>query len=430
MPKLTKRLTDALAAKIVPPQTGYEIHWCKDTSGFGLRVSSTGDRAYVLERRVKGKTVRRTLGKAAGRGAISADAAREMKIDTSSDLQRGNDPLIARREQRQAEKADALTFADALRQYVREKERVKGKMILRLKERTKADYLAMVEPGGKRKNGAPFADGLLYALAEKPAHRITAQQVREVYEAQRKRSQRQAVYAMQVLRAVLNAKGIAIPDSPFAKTTPELNRIKLPSTAGDPRPIPREKLQGWWRAASAMEGSDAADGLRFMLLTGCRPGEVFGSEYTPGLLVGDVDLDGARVTLPDTKNRKAHTVMLSTQALAIVKAHCVSKSSKDKVFDVIDPGKTLDLINAEAEVDGITPHKLRHTFASIAEELVSVYTLKRMLNHGSSGDVTEGYVGKGESQLRAGWQAVADFIGGTVAKPGKRKAASAPAATA
>jgi len=43
--------------------------------------------------------------------------------------------------------------------------------------------------------------------------------------------------------------------------------------------------------------------------------------------------------------------------------------------------------------------------------LVSGGALKRMLNHAAGGDVTLGhYVGKSETQLRAAWQTVADFI--------------------
>jgi hypothetical protein len=37
--------------------------------------------------------------------------------------------------------------------------------------------------------------------------------------------------------------------------------------------------------------------------------------------------------------------------------------------------------------------------------------LKRMMNHAAAGDVTLGHcVAKREAQLRAGWQAVADFV--------------------
>lgn len=413
MPILKQRLTDSRARAVPLPASGYALHWCPDTPGFGLRVSSTGDRAYIAERRVDGKTVRRTLGKAAGPAAISADAARKLQLTISSELQTGVDRAEVKREARKAEQAESVTLADALKAYVKGKRR--GKDGLALKERTKADYLAMVEPGGTSKTGKPFADGPLYPLAHRSIHHITAQQMREIYEAQAKRSQRQAVYAMQVLRAVLNWHGVAVEGSPLAKTTAGRDRIILPPTTGKPTPIPPERLGAWWRAAEAQAGNPSADALRFILLTGCRPGEVYGSEHVPGILRADVDLEGARVTLHDTKNRVDHAVALSTQALAILTTQCAGKKAGAKVFDLVDPGRVLDTINAEADVVGITPHKLRHTFASVAEELVSGYALKRMLNHAGAGDVTgTHYVGKSEAQLRTAWQTVADFIAGPV----------------
>ena len=186
----------------------------------------------------------------------------------------------------------------------------------------------------------------------------------------------------------------------------------MKATVGKPNPIKPEKLKAWWMAASRKNGDPSADGLRFILLTGCRPGEVFGSQFADGMKVGDVDLDGGRVLFSDTKNRRDHTVMLSTQAAEILRTHCVGKKPTVKVFDVLDIRKTLSRINREAGAGAsITPHKLRHTFASVAEELVTGYVLKRMLNHAESNDVTGAhYVGKSEAQLRAGWQAVANLI--------------------
>lgn len=409
MPKLTTRLTDGTAIKLPLPEKGNDIYWCKDTPGFGLRVSSSGDRAYVFERRVEGKTVRRTLGKAAGAKAISADTARKLKITVSSELQTGHDRLEVKRDERKAEKQDAVTLARAVAEYVKGKRR--GKDGLGLKDRTKADYLAMVAAGGKAKDGKPFADGALFTLAPTPLTKITADDMRRTYAIAEAKSKRQAVYAMQVLRAVLNWHGVVVPDSPLAKSTAGRDRIILAGTAGDPKPILPERLGAWWRAASDRAGHAGADGCRLILLTGCRPGEIFGSDFEPGLLVRDVDLAGARLTLLDTKNRKDHTVVLSAQSLAILKTHCEGKDPAAKVFEIRDPGKALDAINAAAGVTGITPHKLRHTFASVAEELVSGYALKRMLNHTEAGDVTgSNYVGKSENQLRVAWQTVADFV--------------------
>lgn len=187
------------------------------------------------------------------------------------------------------------------------------------------------------------------------------------------------------------------------------NRIVLGSTAGAPSPIPPERLAAWWRAAETVQGREAADLFRLMLLTGARGGEL------KAVCVRDVDLEGGRIVLRDTKNRTDHTLLLSTEAARVVAPYVEGKRPGSKLFTVADPRKTLTTINRAAGVQ-ITPHDLRATFASVAEELVSAYTLKRMLNHAEAGDVTGAhYVGKSETQLRAGWQAVADFIAGSTA---------------
>jgi len=147
-----------------------------------------------------------------------------------------------------------------------------------------------------------------------------------------------------------------------------------------------------------------------MLLTGGRGGEIKPGKYSDGTLVRDVDLQAAKVIFRDTKNRKDHTVHLSRQALEIAQRHAEGKAPSDMLFPLSDPRKRLAAINERAGVK-VSPHSLRATFATIAEGLVSYATLKRLVNHAAAGDVTsEFYIGMGEAQLRAGWQAVADFL--------------------
>lgn len=402
MPLHTKRITDSVARALPAPPTSYTIHWCPNTPGFGLRVTAAGARAWIAERRVDGKTVRRTLGKAAGAAAISADAARKLQIDVSSELQQGTDRLEVKRERIKVEKVEALTFAAALRDYVKGKRRAKDK--LPLKARTVADYLAMLEPPGTTKLGKPTLSGELHALADRPLVKITADEIRRLHAALEPRGERRQTYAMQVLRAVLRHQGVTIEGNPLSATTAGAQRVQLAPSRGDPSPIPPERLGAWWRAACAIT-TPSADQLRFMLLTGARPGEA------AGLLVGNVDLKGKRAILLDTKNRADHTLVLATQAAGIVHWHADGKKTKDTVFGIVNPGKTLATINEAAGTPGVTPHKLRHTFASIAAELVPAFTLRKLLNHSSGGDVAAAhYVGVSEAQLRAGWQAVADFI--------------------
>jgi integrase len=396
------RLTDRKALALPPPDKGYVVHWCPQTTGFGVRITSAGGRSWVTERRLNGRTVRRTLGRAAGRGAISGDAARKLMLEVHGDLQRGIDRMEvqrAERVEREREKTQsALTLTQALKEYVTRKRR--GKDGLPLKERTRADYLAMIEPAEGRKQ----LDGELHELAETSIYRITAEDIRRVYRRAAARGTRRGSYAMQVLRAVLNWHGIQVPGNPLGRNIAGKERIVLGATAGDPNPIPPERLAAWWNAATQRAGGAAADYYRFILLTGARPGEV------ASITAKSVDEKGARITLTDTKNRTDHVLLLSTEAAAIVAKHVKGKKAATKLFAIGDGRKTLAAINLAAGTR-VTPHDLRSTFASVAEDLVSAYTLKRMLNHANSADVTGGhYVKKSETQLRAGWQAVADFI--------------------
>ena len=278
-----------------------------------------------------------------------------------------------------------------------------------LKERTRRDYLAMVADGAEGR-----APGLLHPLAKKSLSRITGDDVRRLHRGLEARGQRQQGYGMQVLRAVLRWHGVSIPGDPFSKTTAGARRVFIAPTKGNPSPIPAERLGDWWKAASASAAASAAsarkdkhagaDQLRFQLLTGVRPGEA------AGLTVGDFDLRGRRLTLKDPKNRRRHTIYLSEQAAAIMFWHAEGRVPGDRIFGVRDPQKVLDLINAAAGVDRITPHDLRATFATIADGITTAAVCRALLNH-AAGDVAQvHYIGVSETRLREAWQAVADFI--------------------
>lgn len=114
--------------------------------------------------------------------------------------------------------------------------------------------------------------------------------------------------------------------------------------------------------------------------------------------------------LPIFVRRSEARGLLSKQALEIAKRNCSGRKADEPLFPIVDARKTLSWINEEAGTN-VQGHGLRATFASIAEELVSSALLKRMMNHAAAGDITLGhYVAKSEAQLRAGWQAVADFV--------------------
>lgn len=390
--------------------------------GLQLRIAPDGVRTFLVRYTVKGSAVERqhrlpqAYGDGPGQMKLAAACAEAARIRA---LARDGVDWPAREEARlraeaaareQADRQDGLTLAKALREYVEKKRRAKDG--LPLKARTKADYLAMLEPGKTSKAGKKYADGALYAIADTMLSRITADDIRAVYAALIKRSERQAAYAMQVLRAVLRWHGIVVPGNPLGRDTAGRDRIVLAPAKGNPSPIPPERLGAWWRAADIAPSRVAGDYYRFQLLTGCRGAEIHGNKrhgYEP-IKVGDVDCEAGKLVLRDTKSRSDHKLLLSRQSLEIAARHCSGRRPEDPLFPIVDARKTLSWINARAGTT-VQGHGLRATFASIAEELVSGGALKRMLNHASGGDVTLGhYVGKSETQLRAAWQTVADFI--------------------
>lgn len=391
----TKPTLDALPL----PEAGKRAVW-HDTGkravpGLQLRVTANGVKTFSVFKRVAGgKPERVSLGRYPD---ITVEQARKEAIATIAKLTLGKSPNEAKR----TNKVQSLTFKAALEEYVVEKRRKDG---LPLKARTKADYLAMVAPGRVKADKTHGLDGELHGLAGKPVHGITGDRIRAVHAEIKKRGERRAAYGMQVLRAVLNWHGVQVPDSPFDKAKAEKYRIGIPQARAAERAIKSERIGAWWNAANALPDSVAVDYLKFCLLTGCRPAEPL------KVLMSDCDLIGGRVLLRDTKNRRDHTLALSTQALELVKRHAKGKQPSDRLFALTDPKKT---VQALAKATGIefSTKDLRATFANIAEKLATAYTLKWMMNHAQAGDVTgKHYLLKDEAQMRAGWQAVADWI--------------------
>lgn len=427
MPLLTVRAIEIHKAKAKP----YKLTLDR---GLQLRIAPDGVRTLLVRYSVKGSDVERQYrlpqeyGEGPGQMKLATACAEAARIRA---LARDGVDWPAQEEARlraeaaereQMDRQEGMTVAKALREYVDKKRRAKDG--LPLKARTKADYLAMVEPGETTKTGKKLADGLLFQLADKLLVKLTSDDIRDQYSSLLKRSKRQADYAMQVLRAVMRWHGVVVPGNPLGRDTAGRDRIVLAPAKGNPAPIPPERLGAWWRASGKAPSQVAADYYRFQLLTGCRGGEIHGDKrYNyPPIRVGDVDCDAGKVVLRDTKNRSDHKLLLARQALEIASKHCAGRKPDEVLFPITDARKTLKWINARAKTH-VQGHGLRDTFASIAEELVSGGLLKRMLNHSVAGDVTLGhYVGKSEAQLRAGWQTVADFIEAAALEPNNQDA--------
>ena len=171
-------------------------------------------------------------------------------------------------------------------------------------------------------------------------------------------------------------------------------------------------------AGSAGENSAAILGVRLLALTGCRRGEI------ERLRWDEVDLPGRCLRLSESKEGKS-VRPLGGDAIALLAKvpregrHVLLGTVLDKPF--VGLPKAWARIIANANLPGLTPHGLRHAFASVAADLgYAEPTIAAMLGHATN-STTGRYIHHLDSALIA----AADKVAGQIATMmvGRRTAA-------
>ncbi len=359
------------------PVKGERLFWDTEIPGFGLRVTAAGARSYLVQRRVKGKNRRVTLGR---HGILTAETARKRAIIKLGQMADGVDPV----KERKKEEALGVTLRDVKNLYIEDRRTKSG---LKLKNSTIRDIDKHVS-----KSFAEWAD--------KPVITIRRDMVATKYRALSERSNAQASQAMRILRALLNFARAAYRGPDGEAILPENPVLVLSeskswsSTRARNTYIQPDKVGSWWSAlhyiridpALTKAGRTSADILAFLLLTGLRWSEA--SELTWKF----VDLNEGTIRLPDPKNRNPVTFPLSSLSLSILKNRPMSSDyvfpsriNKGKVYDV---RSTLRKLEVETSIK-VTPHDLRRTFRAIAGLCgIELWKTKLLMNHTLSGDVT------------------------------------------
>jgi integrase len=101
-PDNKRRLTKTTVAALRVPKEKNAIHWDKDLSGFGLRISPLGTRTYFLQVRTKtGRGIKVTLGRA---NRITTEQARDSAKKYLAQVDLGRDPAQELKDKRKAER--------------------------------------------------------------------------------------------------------------------------------------------------------------------------------------------------------------------------------------------------------------------------------------------------------------------------------------
>lgn len=366
--KLTKSKVEGLPI----PASGQAFLWDDELRGFGVRITASGARSYIVQGRVGGKTRRVTLG---AHGVLTCDEARRKAKAALVALDEGVDPQI---EKKRAESL-AITLREVATDYCTNRRTKKGG---KLTAKTIRDILRHVQTN--------FGD-----WADKPIVNITSDMCRDRFAEISKRSPAQANQAFRILRALINFS--ADEENPRLNPVTTLSKKGLwnknESKSGF---IPLDKIGSVWNLLQVRRTSPAllpiaqtgADITLFILLTGCRWSE--SAELTRDC----VNLDNGSWHIADPKNHNPVTFPLPGPARALLSAR-PRINGNDHVFQ--GRGKTdfiKDARNTMAEVSKLaglhlTAHDLRRTFIAIGIKLkIELWKLKLLTNHISKGDVT------------------------------------------
>jgi integrase len=408
MPKLTKRQVDATRA-----EPGRDLFvWDEELPGFGLRVKPTGSKSFVLQYRNRsGRSRRLTLGRF---GVLTPEQARRDARLALADITRGGDPA-----ERRAADREAMTVAELCQEYLNKAEQG---LIMTRRGRAKKAATLYTDRGRLEGHVIPL-------LGHRSVKDLTSADlrafVRDVIRGKAAADRRtQHPRGRSIIRGGPGAaaRTMGLLGSVLGYAVGEGYRVDNPAKgvvrpADNKRKIHLDDAQfaalGRALAAAEVRGApwQAIDAMQLLALSGCRSGEVLSLKRT------ECDLKGACLRLGDSKTG-ASVRPLGEPALEALRT-ALARGEGMYVFpprrSAAGPYRGLKkawntIKAAEPAIAFLTPHGLRHAFASVADDLgYTEATIGAMLGH-SGGGTTRGYIHKLDPALIAAANRVAGRI--------------------
>lgn len=380
-------LSKATIEKLPSPEKGYQLYWDEKLSGFGVRVTSSGGKSFVLQKRINGKEKRITIGRY---GELTAEQARKEAVKLAGQIATGGDPIAERAQKR----LEGTSLRQAFDTYM-ERRTLKPQTIFDIKRCMNEVYPEWLD---------------------KPMVRVTPDMVVKRHrDYGMEHSEARANLAMRYLRAIFNfaqAEYTTADGKPIITSNPvrKLSQTKTWHRVERRRTVIKPHELGAWVGAVLNLPSEAMrDYHMLVLLTGLRRQEALNLTWE------DVDFRGRTLTVLDPKNHRDHTLPLSDYLFDML-ARRKAVSVGCWVFADTNGRRISNFRYAHAAIEkdsGVSfcIHDLRRTFATIAESLdIPAYALKMLLNHASGADVTAGYIVASTERLREPMQKITDCV--------------------
>lgn len=385
MAKITKRAVDALR-----PSKGQDVFmWDSELRGFGVRLKPSGVKTFLIQyRNLEGRTRRLVLGQY---GALTPENARDLARDKLAGVAKGEDPSAERHAVRAG-----MSVSEVCDWYLEEAEA--GRILGRNRRPIKASTLKMdrsrIETHIKPLLGARLVSGLTLRDIEGMQADIAAGKSARGRKAGRGgRSTGGSGVASRTVGTLRGLLGHAARLNIVGKNPAE--GVRQLAVERRQRRLSDDELRLFGKTMREL----AADGehptglaaIRLMLLSGFRRMEAL------GLHRAWASRKDHCISFPDTKSG-AQVRVLGEAAFSCIDA-APSREGSPFVFPAdwgdghfIGVVRVLERVCAKAKLTGVTPHVLRHTFASVAGDLgFSELTIAGLLGHSARG-VTQGYV--------------------------------------
>ena len=376
--RLTKRTVDALTV-----ETKDTVFWDRNLAGFGVRVHASGRKVYVVQSRGPGGLKRVTLGH---HGDMVADEARKRAAVVIDRIKRGEPPVSV-------PPAPELTVAALAERYMR------AHVLVRCKPSTAGTYRFVLDRH------------ILPALGETPVDAVGRSDIAALHHRLRT-TPTMANAAVDILSKMFSLAEAWDRIPPGRNPCRAVRRYKT-------RTRERFLTQGEFRRLGRVLMDAQADGsvwppaiaaIRLLLLTGCRRSEILTLRWD------DVDRTAGELRLRDSKTGPRMVPL--TRAVAAVLAGIarvpgnpwviVGQRRNDRLTKLDNYWQP---IRAEAGLEDVRLHDLRHSYASRALAVgESLPAIGKLLGHRKV-STTARYVHLMHDAAKAAASRVGDSIG-------------------